>query len=73
MAMSARPTPIIVPIQPVIHGSNSDSDTATVRQATDELKFNSDHPLYNDLAPSDSYLDGVYWVSQVAEAVIIGQ
>lgn len=27
-------------------------------------KFNRDHPLYDDLAPEDSYSNGVYWVSR---------
>ena len=30
----------------------------------DQSQFNTNHPLYNDLAPADSYQDGVYWVSE---------
>jgi hypothetical protein len=42
----------------------TDSDNATI-YGDDHLmngKFDPSHPLYQDLAPEDSYSNGVYWV-----------
>ncbi len=49
--------------------SNGCSDLDPSRQTTMGLdsnlskkSFGKDHPLYDDLAPEDSYANGVYWV-----------
>ncbi|CAD6565565.1 MAG: hypothetical protein TREMPRED_001530 [Tremellales sp. Tagirdzhanova-0007] len=62
MAMSAKSTPFIAPT-PNPHFSESASDTETMNRHPDfdQSQFNTNHPLYNDLAPADSYQDGVYW------------
>ena len=77
MATSAGPTPTVratshaAPTQlnlgPNVFGSDSDTVAGghggrEERHLADE-QFGKDHPLYEDLAPADSYLDGVYWVS----------
>ena len=80
MAMSAGPTPVMGPTKR--HAPHElDSDEATFRSSgmaqthRDEFtnaRFKADHPLFEDLAPADSYKDGVYWVSLVANSLIRG-
>ncbi|WWC87470.1 uncharacterized protein L201_002359 [Kwoniella dendrophila CBS 6074] len=36
-------------------------DPEKIDDALQREKFNQDHPLYNDLAPEDSYVNGIYW------------
>ena len=61
MAMATPYMPATTP-----HQIESESDTATVGRTSSNAKFDSNHPLWNDLAPTDSYHDGVYWVSDFA-------
>lgn len=73
-------TPYIRPNDPTLPTSSDEGDALTLPGApgphahdhltteeTDEglgRAFNKDHPLFEDLAPEDSYnAEGVYWVS----------
>lgn len=62
MAMSAESTPVIAPVHQSQEGmGESNSDTMTVGRTPSNSRFDASHPLYQDLAPADSYVDGVYW------------
>ncbi|ORY27623.1 major facilitator superfamily domain-containing protein [Naematelia encephala] len=61
-----QPPPLnIEAINETLQAQSTDSDdTATIGRGNPAFSngnFNSSHPLFNDLAPDDSYLDGVYW------------
>jgi hypothetical protein len=67
--MSAGPVPVHHQAPPPLNlaasGSGSDSDNATFISDEDLAtgKFQSGHPLFDDLAPQDSYsTNGTYWV-----------
>ncbi|GFZ47035.1 hypothetical protein JCM24511_04261 [Saitozyma sp. JCM 24511] len=57
-------SPSIVNSDGATANSNGRSTRTVVQNIASDFSasnFNKDHPLYDDLAPEDSYLDGVYW------------
>ncbi|WRT65322.1 uncharacterized protein IL334_002265 [Kwoniella shivajii] len=43
------------------HGRGGEPDPEKIDHALKKEKFNEEHPLYHDLAPEDSYKNGIYW------------
>jgi hypothetical protein len=54
----------MIPMRPVQGSSGSGSGSGSDVDTMTGERFNREHPLFEDLAPEDSYLDGVYWVSR---------
>lgn len=55
---------IAMPVRPMGSGSGSSSGDAGSDADTriEGKRIGREHPLFEHLAPEDSYLDGVYWV-----------
>lgn len=75
--LSAYNTPNIPPRNPTIP-EEFEVDNATLHASgsgngsdisPSVVKYSKEHPLFDDLAPEDSYLDGVYWVCLFWSAV----
>ena len=49
-----------MPVRPSTSGPSRSSDADTTIEGN---RIGRNHPLFEHLAPEDSYLDGVYWVS----------
>lgn len=67
-ALSAFNSPNIPANNPPIPASFENDNTTLGASASSDSdvsrsKINKGHPLYDDLAPEDSYHNGVYWVS----------